>query len=81
MRKTIALVLILALVFTLGCGGKAKPAPTDDVSGPAALAAEPATTSDAVLEVESDVDGLDDLDEDFLSDDLDALDADLDFEI
>lgn len=81
MKKTITLVLILALVFTLGCDGKEKPATTDDISEPSAYATEPETTSNAVLEVESELNGLDNLDEDFLSDDLDTLDAELDFEI
>ena len=77
MRKGIALILILALVFTLGCGK-----PAEDVTGPEEeMAAEPATTSEAVLDVESELDDIDSLDEDFLAAELDELDAELDFEI
>ena len=83
MKKVIALVLILVLIFTLGCGGKAKTSPAERVSGPVKEVAvdEPATTSDAVSEVESDLGDIERLDEDFLTDDLDALDSELDFEI
>lgn len=81
MRKAIALLLILAFVFTLGCGKAATEAADTSSEEDAGSTAEPATTSEAVLDVESELEGIDDLDEDFLSDDLESLDSELDFEI
>jgi len=75
MKKVLAILLILVLVFTVGCGGKrgVPVAPTEKVPAE--------TTSAAVTEIESDLAEIDDLDEDFVSTETDSLDKDLDFQI
>jgi hypothetical protein len=80
MKRAITILLILTLVFTLGCGGKEAPAPADmpDVTTPEAPAD---TTSAEVAEVESELEDIDALDEGLLSTELDDLDSELDFEI
>lgn len=89
MNKMIAFLVILALLFTMGCAKDSsvyKPRPKATVispSGPAEITAGSAgeSTETAVTDVESDIDNLDDLNDDFLSDDLENLDSELDFEI
>ena len=83
MNKFITLILILTLVFTLGCGGNTKTSPTDKFSGitDGLATEEPATISDAISKVEAELGGIDSLDDDFISDELENLDSDLDFEI
>lgn len=88
MKKVILAFLLLALALTLGCGGKTAPEgdtspetsieTTTDLEGDAEL---PAATSAAVTEVDSDLADLNDLDDSFLSDELESLDSELDFEI
>lgn len=88
MKKVITAFLILTLLLTLGCGGKTAPEnkqnPTTEnsVQAPSAVdTAAPENTAAAVTEIESELDGLDNLDDDFLSDELESLDSELDFEI
>ena len=75
MKKVLAILLILALVFTVGCGGK-QARPVAPVQAPADI-----TTSAAVTAIESDLGNIDDLDADLVSTDTDSLDKDLDFQI
>ena len=71
MKKVIALILVLSIILTLGC---AKPEPAQKEAGE-----EP--VEEAVAEIESELDAIDTLDEDFLATELDELDKELDFEI
>lgn len=89
MKKVIAAFIILALLLTLGCGGKDAPAAktspavkdqTASVDAPEDTSAAE-TTAAAISDVETDLDGLEELDESFLSEELDDLDSELDFEI
>ncbi|MBW2964942.1 hypothetical protein KY363_05795 [Candidatus Woesearchaeota archaeon] len=91
MKKAITIFLVLALVFSLGCAGKstepskavgtqAKPsASTASQAVPASTAS--GTTASAVSEVDTDLSGLDTLDDLSLDSELDDLDSELNFEI
>ncbi|MBW2971936.1 hypothetical protein KY359_02770 [Candidatus Woesearchaeota archaeon] len=87
MRKAIAFFIIMTLLLTLGCAAKPTPKPSvgaPAVPAPAAPAAEAAaagSTAAAVTEVDADLGAIDDLDDEFLSAELDSLDTELDFEI
>ena len=91
MKKIITVLVILCLMFTLGCAAKPAPrsgVPADKTTGepvdtPAEVAADDATadTAAAVTDIEAELDDLEDLDEDFLSEELESLDSELDFEI
>ncbi len=94
MKKTIAILVILALVFTMGCAGKdtnltnsvqAKAKNTaEDTSSTSITATNTAstdTTSAAVSEIESDLTNIENFDSDLLSTELEDLDTELDFEI
>jgi hypothetical protein len=66
--------------LALGCAKKPEvPEEEPPVEEPEEVAAE--TTAAAVSDIESELDAIDDLDEDFLTAELEDLDAELDFEI
>jgi outer membrane lipoprotein-sorting protein len=75
MKQLIALLLILSLIFTLGC---AKPAEQPAEEEPIA---EEAATEEDISDIESELEDIEDLDVDFLETELDNLDKELDFEI
>ena len=87
MKKVITAFLILTLLLTLGCGGKTAPEDKVQTDRPSTQipsdveTSAPVTTAAAVTDIEAELDGLDDLDDDFLSAELETLDSELDFEI
>lgn len=88
MKKILAMILILSLVLVMGCAreatvtsGNVKTPTTNSPTVAQTPAADTVGTEAAVSEVEADLDGLEDLDEDYLSEELDTLDSELDFEI
>ncbi len=95
MKKAILLFLFVALALTLGCSPDrtvskdtsediGAPAGTSSREGAVEAAAEDdasGSTADAVSKIESELDDIEDIDTDFLSAELEDLDAELDFEI
>ncbi|MFH1064653.1 MAG: hypothetical protein V1729_06225 [Candidatus Woesearchaeota archaeon] len=77
MKKVIALLILLVLVFTLGCSAKTAQQHTTKDTG--AIQAD--TISEEVDSIDTELEGIDDLDDDFLDSDLDSLDSELDLEI
>ncbi len=73
MKKVITILILLVLVSALGCGSKTTQQPT--------TAEDTGTASEQVDALDTELAGIDDLDEDFLDSDLDSLDSELDFEI
>jgi PBP1b-binding outer membrane lipoprotein LpoB len=82
MKKVIALLLILALVLTVGCAGKpaTKPGPATKV-GVEATPSAPVSTASAVSDVDADLADIDNLEKDLENTDLDSLDTELDIQI
>ena len=82
MKRLVAIALILALIFVMGCAKEApvtpdvKPAPSRT---PSPAPAEEAEVSD--LDDEVDLSDLDDLETELQFEDFDMLDEELDFEI
>ncbi len=74
MKKILALVLILSLVFVAGCGKKS-------AESPVTVAPQAGPTASAVTEVENELNNIDSIDSEMPSSDLDDLDKDLDFTI
>ena len=85
MKKIIAVIAILALVFVIGCAEKTVEGPVvtkeTPSEGPASAGITTTDIDTDVSEVESDLDNIEDLDEDFISAELEDLDTELDFEI
>lgn len=79
MKKIIAVLLMLSLLFVLGCGAKTHKDVKTIQSLPGQQASESANS--AVEEVDSELGEIEALDEDFLASDLEELDSELDFEI
>ena len=76
-KKTIAILAILVMVaFVIGC---AKQAPLE--SSKTVIDKEVSQTESDVSDVEDDLSDFEDIDSDLDLDELDSLDADLDFEI
>ena len=80
MKKIISVLLILCLIFTVGCGAKTeKRVMTASPSDQDGL--REGSTGNAVEEVDAELNEIEELDDSFLETDLEELDSDLDFEI
>jgi PBP1b-binding outer membrane lipoprotein LpoB len=85
MKKIIAVLLVLSLVFIMGCAASTTKAPVKaSATGPSApvqVTDEGLSAEDTLGDVEADLADIDSLDEDLDMSDLDALDEELNFEI
>jgi hypothetical protein len=78
MKRIIAVLLMLSLLFVLGCGAKTQK-DVRTIQNLPESASE--STNAAVDEADNQLEGIDELDEEFLTSDLEELDSELDFEI
>jgi outer membrane lipopolysaccharide assembly protein LptE/RlpB len=83
MRKLIAILLVLALLLTIGCGGmrQAADAPADTEKVAVSAPVSDSATASAVTDVDNELSEIDSVDSELSSEELDNLDSELNFEI